>query len=94
MTEQTNDVSRWAAMRDAENRKRAHQPQAEGTRSLKVGPDPDYGVTNADLDAMHQRRAEALLEQQIAGEMAFARLVGQAPSLMAELQKLKDAGRA
>ena len=99
MTEQTNDVSRWAAMqdavnrRDAESRERAKLRQADSKRSPKVGPDPDYGVTNDDLDAMPQRRAEDLLEQQIAGEMAFARLVGRAPSLMAELQKLKDAGR-
>jgi hypothetical protein len=29
-------------------------------RPLKAGPDPDYGVTKADLQAIQQRRIEAV----------------------------------
>lgn len=63
-------------------------------RPLKAGPDPDYRVTNDDLDRIAARRAEQALEAQFRGELAFAHLVGQAPSLVSALQKLKGAGRA
>jgi len=100
MSYEPNEVARWAAMqdavnrRDAESRERAKLRQADSKMPLKVGPDPDHSVTNADLDAMHQRRAEAVLEQEMRGEMAFAQCLASAPSLMAAVQKLKDEGRA
>lgn len=60
---------------------------------VKVGPDPDYRVTGADLEAIHGRQAERALEDQMRGEMAFAHFLGQAPSLVAAMQKLKQEGR-
>ena len=53
-----------------------------------------HGVTNADLDAIHQRRAEGALTSEVRGEMAFAQCLGAAPSIAAAMQRLKDDGRA
>lgn len=53
-----------------------------------------HGVTNADLDAIHQRRAEGAEDAAVRGEMAFAQCLGSAPSIAAAMQRLKDDGRA
>lgn len=99
-----NDVARWAAMQDevanqaAENR--AKQREAKHTGALKADGTVDgkgdsrHGVTNADLDAIHQRRAEGALTAEVRGEMAFAQCLGAAPSIAAAMQRLKDDGRA
>lgn len=100
MTEPTNDVARWAAMQDAvaarsaENR--AKQNEAKPRGPLKAdgkGDSTRHGVTNADLDAIHQRRAEDALTSEVRGEMEFARCLGAAPGLVAAFEKLKGEGR-
>lgn len=48
----------------------------------------------AALDEIQKRREEAAVTEALRGELAFAHLIGQAPSLMAALQKLKGDGRA
>lgn len=68
-------------------------PVAKPAAPVKAGPDPDYGVKRADLDALAQRHAERAQDGQMRGEMAFAHFLGQAPSLVAAMQKLKDEGR-
>lgn len=104
MTNEPNDVARWAAMQDAaaargaENR--AKQREAKPTGALKAdGTDHGKGdsrheVTSADLDAIHQRRVEDAADAGLRGEMEFARCLGAAPSLVSAFQKLKDDGRA
>lgn len=101
MTDEPNDVARWAAMQDAvnarsaENRERAKQHV--GASPLKADGTGDrtrHGVTNADLDAIHQRRAEDALTSEVRGEMAFAKCLGAAPSIVAAFEKLKGQGRA
>lgn len=104
MNDEPNDVARWAAMQDAAAAKgaenRAKQREAKPTGALKAdGTDHGKGdsrheVTGADLDAIHQRRVEDAAEAEVRGEMAFAKCLGAAPSLVAEFQKLKDDGRA
>lgn len=101
MTEPTNDVARWAAMQDAvaarsaENR--AKQNEAKPTGPLKAdgkGDSTRHGVTNADLNAIQQRRAEDAPTSEVRGEMEFARCLGAAPSIVAAFEKLKGQGRA
>lgn len=45
----------------------------------KAGPDPDYGVKRADLDALVQRNVERVQDGQMRGEMAFATSSGKPP---------------
>lgn len=103
--EPMNDVARWAAMQDAAAAKgaenRAKQREAKPAGALKADGTVDgksdsnrHGVTNADLDAIHQRRAEGALTAEVRGEMAFAQCLGSAPSIAAAMQRLKDDGRA
>jgi len=103
--EPMNDVARWAAMQDAAAAKgaenRAKQREAKPAGALKAdgtihgkGDSSRHGVTNADLDAIHQRRAEGALTSEVRGEMEFARCLGAAPSLVSAMQRLKDDGRA
>lgn len=66
--------------------------KADGTVDGK-GDSNRHGVTNADLDAIHQRRAEGAEDAAVRGEMEFARCLGAAPSLVSAMQKLKDDGR-
>jgi len=101
MTEPTNDVARWAAMQDAvaarsaENRAKQHEAKPNGPlKADGKGDSTRHGVTNADLDAIHQRREEAAETEALRGEMEFARCLGAAPSLVAGMQRLKDQGRA
>lgn len=101
MTEPTNDVARWAAMQDAvaarSAESRAKQHEAKPSGPLKAdgkGDSTRHAVTNADLDAIHQRRAEDALTSEVRGEMEFARCLGAAPSLVAAFEKLKGQGRA
>ncbi|WP_323042038.1 hypothetical protein [Gemmobacter sp.] len=68
--------------------------EAKPAEPVKAGPDPDHGVTRADLDALAQRHVERVQDEQMRGELAVAHLLGQAPSLVAAMQKLKDEGRA
>jgi len=67
-------------------------PVAKPAAPVKVGPDPDYGVTVDDMEALRQRHVERAQDGQMRGEMAFAHFLGQAPSLVAAMQKLKDRG--
>ena len=104
MNDEPNDVARWAAMQDAAAAKgaenRAKHREAKPTGALKADGTVDgkgdsrHGVTNADLDAIHQRRAEDAADAEVRGEMEFARCLGAAPSLVSAFQKLKDDGRA
>lgn len=100
MTDEPNDVARWAAMQDAVNARssenRAKQHEAKPSGPLKAdgkGDSTRHGVTNADLDAIHQRRAEDALTSEVRGEMEFARCLGAAPSIVAAFEKLKGEGR-
>lgn len=105
MKDEPNAVARWAAMQDAVNARsaenRAKQREAKPTGALKAdgtmhgkSDNNRHGVTNADLDAIHQRRAEGALASEVRGEMAFAQCLGAAPSIAAAMQRLKDDGRA
>lgn len=47
----------------------------------------------AALDAIHGHRAERVLVENMRGEMAFARGIASAPSLMAQFERLKREGR-
>lgn len=66
---------------------------AKQVKADEPGDGERYRVTGDDLDAMHQRQAERVREDQMRGELAVAHLLGQAPSLVAALQKLKSEGR-
>lgn len=50
-------------------------------------------VTQADLDAVHQHRAERTNLLALRGQMAVAHAIGAAPGLMAEMQKLNNRNR-
>ena len=47
----------------------------------------------AALDAIQQHRAERVLMENMRGEMAFARGIASAPSLIAQFERLKREGR-
>lgn len=99
MKAEPHDVARWAAMQDevakqaVENRAKQREAKPTGPRNAD-GTDHGKGdsrheVTNTDLDAMQARRAEGVEDAALRGEMAFAKCIGAAPSLVAAFQRLK-----
>jgi len=107
MTDEPNDVARWAAMQDAvnargaENRERAKQHvgasplNADGSDLRGQAKRNRENEAQRDaLDAIQKRREEDALTSEVRGEMEFARCLGAAPGLVAAFEKLKGQGRA
>lgn len=48
---------------------------------VKAGPDPDYGVTPADIEALRQRHVETMQDRQRYADLNLRRALEAAPKL-------------
>ena len=87
---QDRQARNQAAVNERHVRQRGEARVFNPTKVADAGEHLRGQVTQADLDAVHQHRADRTDLLALRGQMAVAHAIGAAPGLLAEMQKLND----